>query len=260
MLIFIRRIAAFAVLTTLAVLPAYAQAERAEIEAIVKDYLARHPEEVERIVRSYLIKNPEVLRDVLAELLKRRQLAAANIDKSAAIKSHAGLLFDSPRQVTLGNPKGNMTVVEFFDYNCGFCKRALADMMELLKDPNLRIVLKELPVLGPASTEAARVAVAVRLQDAKGEKYLAFHRKLLTDRGSADKMRALAAARELGLDMARLERDLASDEIRATLEESAQLARALGISGTPAYVIGNAIVPGAIGAARLKDIIKAARK
>jgi protein-disulfide isomerase len=262
MIVMFRLIAAapaLLLLLLLLVASVHAQSGRADIEAIVKDYLVAHPEEVERIVKNYLINDPDVLKDALAELIKR-QVTGTSADKSAAIKSHAGLLFDSPRQVTLGNPKGDVTVVEFFDYNCGFCKRALADMMELLKDPNLRIVLKELPVLGPASTEAARVAVAVRLQDAQGEKYLAFHRKLLTDRGSADKMRALAVARALGLDMARLERDLASDEIRATLEESAQLARALGISGTPAYVIGNAVVPGAIGAARLRDVIKAARK
>jgi protein-disulfide isomerase len=255
----IRGAAALAIGAMLAIVPARAETARSEIEAIVKDYLAKHPEEVQRIVKDYLIKNPEVLRDALAELLKRRQPAAV-ADKSAAVKSNAALLFNSPRQVTLGNPNGDVTMVEFSDYNCGFCKRALADLLELKKDSNLRIVLKEFPVLGAASTEAARVAIAVRLQDPQGDKYLAFHRKLLTDRGRADKMRALAAARELGLDMERLERDLASEEIRATLEESAQLARALGINGTPAYVIGDAVVPGAVGAARLKDIVRTARK
>jgi protein-disulfide isomerase len=150
-------------------------------------------------------------------------------------------------------------VVEFFDYNCGFCKRSLGDMLELLKDMNLRVVLKNFPVLGPASKDAARVALALRLQDLRGEKYLAFHRKLLSDRRPADRMRALAVARELGLDMERIERDAVSDEIEATIEENVQLARALGIGGTPTYVLGNAIVGGAVGAERLRRMVQALR-
>jgi protein-disulfide isomerase len=242
---------------------AQAQNSRAEVEAIVKDYLARNPQEVQRIVKDYLTKNPEVLQEALAELIKRRQpsAAAAGADRSAEIKSNAKLLFDSPRQVTLGNANGDVTLVEFFDYNCGFCKRALADTLELLKDDSkLKVVLKELPILGPGSAEAARVGVALRMQDAGGEKYLQFHQKLLTERGQANKYRAMAAAAESGADMARLERDLASEEIAATLEENAKLARALGISGTPAYVVGQVIVPGAVGAGMLKDRIKAARR
>src|SRR5205807_3245805 len=112
-------------------------------------------------------------------------------------------------------------MVEFFDYNCGYCKRALSDMMELMKsDPKLKVVLKEFPVLGPGSAEAAQVAVAVRMQDKGGKKYLEFHQKLLGGRGQVDKARALAVAKELGLDVARIEKDLASDEVRATIAES----------------------------------------
>ena len=130
--------------------------------------------------------------------------------------------------------------MEFFDYNCGYCKRALDDMMELMaKDPKLKVVLKEFPVLGPNSTEAAKIAVAVRMQDKTGKKYLEFHQKLLTGRGQVDKARALAVAKEIGLDMARLDKDLKSDEIDATLSESMKLAEALGLNGTPSYVINN---------------------
>ena len=110
----------------------------------------------------------------------------------------------------LGNPKGDVTLVEFFDYNCAYCKRALSDMLTLIKsDPNLRIVLKEFPVLGEGSTEAAQVAVAVRMQDESGKKYLEFHQKLLGGRGQADRARALAAAKDAGVDMTRLEKDMA---------------------------------------------------
>jgi protein-disulfide isomerase len=133
-------------------------------------------------------------------------------------------------------------------------------MMQLMaKDPKLKVVLKEFPVLGPNSTEAARIGVAVRMQDKTGKKYLEFHQKLLTGRGQVDKARALAVAKEVGLDMARIEKDLKSDEIEATLTESMKLAEALGLNGTPSYVINNDVVIGAVGVAALGQKIQAAR-
>ncbi|MGP8119401.1 MAG: DsbA family protein, partial [Xanthobacteraceae bacterium] len=174
---------------------------------------------------------------------------------------NAGPLLSSPHQVTLGNPDGDVTLVEFFDYSCGYCKRALPDLMALLKDdPRLRIVLKEFPILGPGSTEAARVAIAVRMQDPGGAKYLAFHQQLLATPGPASKDKALAAAEQQGLDMARLASDMASDEVNATLAEDARLASAVGATGTPAYVVGKELVVGAIGVAGLKDHIDGARR
>lgn len=265
---FNRRAAAAVValaLAALATLPAPAQTAREETETIVKEYLAKHPEDVQRIVKDYLINNPDVLQAAILEMIKKRQpnlvgATPARPDKSADIKTNAKLLFNSPRQVVLGNPQGDVTLVEFFDYNCGYCKHALGDTLALLKDdPKLRIVLKEFPILGPGSAEAARVAVAVRMQDASGAKYLAFHEKMLSDRGQASKALAMAHAAAAGLDMARLERDMASGEVEQTIQESASLANALGINGTPGYVVGDAIVPGAIGAAALKDRIAVAR-
>ena len=215
--------------------------------------------EVERIVRDYLIAHPEVIQDAMAELDKRQSAADAEKHKET-IKKSAQTLFSSPRQVVLGNPDGNVTFVEFFDYNCGYCKRAMDDMLTLLKDdPKLKIVLKEFPVLGPGSVEAAQVAVAVRMQDPTGKKYLDFHQKLLGGRGAADKARALAAAKEAGLDMAKLEKDLGSPEVKATLEENLKLAETLGMNGTPSYVIGKQIVIGAVGVDSLKEKISNAR-
>jgi protein-disulfide isomerase len=216
--------------------------------------------EIEKIVREYLLNNPQLLQEVMAELEKRQALAEAEKHR-AAIKEHAEIIFDSPRQVTLGNPKGDVTMVELFDYNCGFCKRALTDMMDLMKaDPNLKVVLKEFPVLGEASTHAAQVAVAVRMQDKTGgKKYLEFHQKLLTRRGSADKAGAMAVAKEIGLDMARLEKDMAGEEVKATLAESFKIAEAMGLNGTPSYVIGNEAVIGAVGLATLKERVNMAR-
>jgi protein-disulfide isomerase len=215
--------------------------------------------EIERIIRDYLMRNPEVLQEAIAEL-EKKQVAAEAEKHKAAVKENAKLLFGSTRQVTLGNLQGDVTMVEFFDYNCGYCKRALADMMDLMKaDPKLKVVLKEFPVLGPASVEAAQVATAVRMQDRTGKKYLDFHQKLLAGRGQADRARAIAVAKEIGLDMARLEKDMASDEVRASLAESMELAEKLGLNGTPSYVVGPDVVVGAVGFATLKQKVEAAR-
>jgi protein-disulfide isomerase len=215
--------------------------------------------EIERIIREYLIKNPEVLQEAIAELEKKQAAAEAEKNK-AAVKDNAATLFNSPRQVVIGNPQGDVTFVEFFDYNCGYCKSAMTDMLDLMKhDPKLKVVLKEFPVLGPGSIEAARVATAVRMQDKSGKKYLEFHQKLLTGRGQVDKARALAVAKEVGLDVARIERDMASEEAGLTLEESFKLAEKLGLNGTPSYVIGNDVVIGAVGLAALKEKVNTAR-
>jgi len=215
--------------------------------------------EIEGIVKAYLIAHPEVIQEVMTEIEKRQADAEAEKHKEG-VKQYSKVLFYSPRQVTLGNPNGDVTMVEFFDYNCGFCRRALADMLDLMKgDPKLRVVLKEFPVLGPGSVEAAQVAVAVRMQDKDGKKYLEFHQKMLTSRGQADRARALAIAKEVGLDMGRLEKDMASDEAKETIDENLKMAEALGLNGTPSYVIGTDVVVGAVGLTALKEKVAAAR-
>jgi protein-disulfide isomerase len=215
--------------------------------------------EIEKIIKEYIVSHPEVLQEAMAELEKRQ--AAAEAEKSkTTIKNNAQTIFSSARQVTLGNPQGDVTLVEFFDYNCGYCKRALSDMMDLMKtDSKLKVVLKEFPVLGPGSEEAARVAVAVRMQDPTGKKYLEFHQKLLGGRGAADRARALAVAKDVGLDMSRLEKDMASDEAKVTFNENIKLAEALGMNGTPSYVVGSEVVVGAVGLDGLKQKVNTAR-
>ena len=216
--------------------------------------------EIERIVREYLLSHPELLQEVMSELEKRQAVAEAEKHRTA-VKQYSEVIFSSPRQVTLGNTQGDVTVVEFFDYNCGYCKRAMSDMLDLMKnDAKLKFVLKEFPVLGEGSMQAAQVAAAVRMQDKSGgKKYLEFHQKLLTGRGPADKARALAVAKEIGLDVARIEKDIAGDEVKATLEENFKIAEALGLNGTPSYVVGNDVVVGAVGLATLKEKVNAAR-
>src|ERR1700742_1064144 len=213
--------------------------------------------DIEAIIKNYLVSHPEVLEEAMTELSKR-QAAAESEKHEASIAQNSDAIFNSPRQVVLGNKDGDVTFVEFFDYNCGYCKRAMGDMLDLMKnDPKLKVVLKEFPVLSQGSVEAAQVAIAARMQDPK--KYLDFHTKLLGGRGPADKARAMAAAKDAGYDTARLEKDLASPEVKATIEENFKLAEDMGLNGTPSYVIGKQVVVGAVGLDGLKEKIGIAR-
>jgi protein-disulfide isomerase len=215
--------------------------------------------DIETIVKNYLIAHPEVLEEAMSELSKRQAVAEARKHEES-ITENADKIFNSQRGVTLGNRDGDVTFVEFFDYNCGYCKRAMADMLDLMKsDSKLKVVLKEFPVLSQGSVEAAQVAVAVHMQDPTGKKYLEFHQKLLGGRGAADKARAMAVAKDVGLDMSRLEKDMASPEVKATIEENFKLAEAMGMNGTPSYVIGRQVVIGAVGLEGLKEKIGVAR-
>ncbi len=212
---------------------------------------------IEKIVHDYLVKHPEVIEEAIEELQKRQQASEAAKHKEA-VKAQAKQLYSAPDHVVLGNPNGNVTFVEFFDYNCGYCKHAMSDMLTLLKsDPNLKVLLKEYPVLGQGSVEAAKVAVAVRMQAPK--RYLEFHTKLLGGRGRADEARALAVAKTMGLDMTRLRKDMQSDAVKNMLNTDYALGRALGLNGTPSYVIGDNVVVGAVGLDALKQKIANAR-
>ena len=227
------------------------------IPAIAQSSLPRA--EIEGIVKDYLLKNPEVLRDALIEL-ERRGKAEEDAARARAVGELAPKIFNSSRQVVVGNPAGKIELVEFFDYNCGYCKQALPDLQRLMKEqPDLRVVLKDFPVLGPGSVDAAQVAIALRNQ-LKGEKYAAFHGKLLATRGQIAKATALAAAREAGADMDRLNKDLTGPEIIASLQEVARLADSLNLTGTPTYIVGNEVVVGAVGYAQLKSRLDNMRK
>jgi len=207
---------------------------------------------IDVLIKNYIVAHPEIVQGALDALDKRQKEADAEKARMT-IKDNNATLFNSAHQVVLGNPQGNVTMVEFFDYNCAYCKRALPDMMSLLSaNPNLRFVLKEFPVLGDGSIAAAHVAVAARMQDPTGKKYIEFHQKLLGGRGEADKARALAAAKEVGFDMGRIEKDMDSPEVKATIDEDMKLADALGVTGTPTYVVGDEVVVGAVGVDELK--------
>ena len=211
--------------------------------------------EVEGIIRNYLIANPEIVRDAISEL-QRRQDAAQQLAQTKTIDDSAGLIFASGRQVVLGNPAGKVTLVEFFDYNCTYCRRAEADMKKLIAtEPNLRIVLKQFPVLGPGSVEAAKVAVA--LQMTAPEKYGDFHDAMLEEPGQVNGEKALAVAQSLGIDPEALKAKLDSDEVKANIGESYTLANKLNLTGTPSYVTHKEVIVGAVGYDTLKAKVEA---
>ncbi|WP_018184414.1 DsbA family protein [Kaistia granuli] len=220
----------------------FSESQRTEIGDVVKDYLMQHP---------------EVIRDAMQELQRKQEVAEAEARRSGVAK-YADTLFNSKRHAVIGNPKGDVTLVEFFDYNCGYCKKAHADMARLLEeDKGLRVILKEFPVLGQGSEEAAQVAVVVN--KIAPDKYRAFYDELLMSRGQVDGARALAVAADLGLDKAAIQAQLKDPEVAATINESYGLASALGINGTPSYVLQDDVVVGAVGYDTLKEKIKSVR-
>lgn len=223
------------------------------------EFTSAQKQELGVFIRDYLVNNPDVLKEAI-EALDKRDKATAEAERQKTVASQAGPLFSSKYQETIGNPKANATLVEFFDYNCHFCKGALPDITKLMKDdPNLKLVLKDFPVLGPGSVEAAKVASAARNQ-LPGDEFWAFHTKLLATHGPVGKAEALAVAKELGLDMDKLARDMESPEVKAGLQEAMQLADALQINGTPTFVVGQDLVVGAVGYDQLKEKIDAVHK
>ena len=193
------------------------------------------------VVHDYLTKNPEILVEMTTELDKRQQAEQAS-QQEKVISDNADALFRSPLSYSAGNPNGDVTVVEFFDYNCGFCRRALPDLVKLIdSDDKVKVVFKELPIFGEESEAAAKAALAAGKQG----KYFEMHQKLYAEPGKADKDKALRIAAELGLDVPKLEKDMADPSIQQALDETKDLAQKLGLQGTPLYLIGDRIVPGA---------------
>ena len=209
---------------------------------------------VEKIVHDYLISNPEVVREAIEELDKRQKAEEA-YQRGKVVTDKAATLFNSVNQAVVGNPKGDVTLVEFFDYNCGYCKRSVNTVAKLIEgDPKLRVVLKDFAILGPDSVEAALVANAARMQFSS-EKFWEFHRKLLETKGHIGKQQAMAVARDVGADMTRLEKDFDKAETKAALQEVSGLAEALRLDGTPAWVVGGETLVGGVSLEELKKKI-----
>jgi protein-disulfide isomerase len=193
------------------------------------------------IVRDYLTKHPEILVDMTTELDKR-QAADESAKQQKVIGENADALFRSPLSYTAGNPNGDVTVVEFFDYNCGYCRRAMPELVKLIdSDDKVRVVFKELPIFGEESEWSAKAVLAAGKQG----KYFEMHQKMYSTPGKADKEKALRVAAEVGLDVPQLEKDMADPSIAKALAETKELAQKLGLQGTPLYLIGDRTIPGA---------------
>ena len=213
---------------------------------------------IEDIVREYLKNNPEILIEAI-QALRAKQEAARRQQARAALTAHTNKLRNDPASPVGGNPDGDVTVVEFFDYRCGFCKRVFPAIMTLLgEDPNIRYVLKEFPILGPESEFASRAALGIWFENR--DKYMPFHRTLMAMKGDLTEARVLKEAEKFGIDIERLRTAMVSPQVTSALQSNYALAKALGINGTPAFVIGDELVPGALDLAALKRLIVDARK
>lgn len=209
-------------------------------------------------IREYIVQNPEILIEAQKEL-QRRQSAKEEAAAREKLAKKPDNLENAKHQAVLGNPKGDVTLVEFFDYNCGYCRRALGDVNALIeKDPNLRVVIKEFPILGRGSSEAAQVSAAVNMM--APEKYKAFHDKLLGAEGQADGASAFKIASEVGVDLDVLKDFVKKPEVKALIEENYALASDLGVESTPVFIVGDAIIPGAVGMAAMKAKVDAVRQ
>ncbi len=253
--------------------------EAGVVHAAFTDYLVRNPGTVDTAVasymganpgataaapsgeaiRSYLLSNPGVIVEAINVYEQQQQAAAAAAD-GELISANADALFEDGFSLIRGNPEGDLTVVEFADYNCGYCKRAHTEVEKFMEaDGNVRLVIKELPILGEGSILAARAALASRAQQ-DGALYPVFNDALMTHRGSHNEQTVMAAAEEVGLDLDALREEMNSDTVREQINSTYELARTLKINGTPAFVVGDEVIRGFIPADRLAEVAEAARE
>jgi protein-disulfide isomerase len=213
-------------------------------------------DEFEQRVREYLLKNPEVIMEAL-QILQQRQRAAEAEDLKRTIAQRREELLNDPASPVGGNSSGDVTVVEFFDYNCPYCRRVAPTVVDLEEaDPDLRLVYKEFPILGPGSQFAARAALASRRQG----KYVPFHNALMQATEQVTEESVIETAGEVGLDIEQLRADMQDPTIQAAIARNLQLADALGITGTPSFIIGDEVVPGAVDLRTLQSLIARARR
>jgi protein-disulfide isomerase len=216
---------------------------------------AQQTEQIQKIIRDYLKQHPEIVVQALKDYQQQQDAKKAEALKAtiAAEQSH---LYADPDTPIGANPTGDVSVVEFFDYRCPYCKAMAGDLAKTLAaDGRVRLVYKEFPILGPASVVASRAALAARAQD----KYVAFHDRLLDFKGTLDEAQIYSIAADAGLDVAKLKKDMAKPEIMAAIQRNYDLAEKLDIQGTPAFVIGDQLLDGAASADELTAAIKHAR-
>lgn len=218
----------------------------------------RQKQAVEEVVREYLLHNPEVLVEAIRALQARQEAEDRDrVQKNLA--SLRGELENDPTSPVGGDPRGDITIVEFFDYRCGFCKRVFPTLMTLMKfDGKIRYAFKEFPILGPDSVAAARAALAVWKMDKV--KYPAFHSALMNNRGELPVRKVMKIAAKKGFDVGKLRRIMADPGIEKMIEKNYQLAESLAITGTPAFIIGKHLIRSAIDIETMKQLVAEARK
>ena len=211
--------------------------------------------EIETVVKNYLLAHPELLREMMQILDQKEKLAEEEQRKDGLVKN-ADRIFRDKSDYVAGNPKGNVTMVEFFDYNCPWCKRAFPEVMALLdEDKELKFVLKEFPILGPDSEYAAKAAIAAGKQG----KYLEMHTAMYQHEGKVTNEVVDEIAAGLGLNMDQLKKDMDDPEAAKIIARNRELAQALAINGTPAFIIDDKLSPGYLPKAELTDVINEVR-
>ena len=214
-------------------------------------------DEIGKVVREYLLSHPELLVEV-QQALEKKQADERMAQARVAVKENAAAIFNGAADIALDNSEGKTTIVEFFDYNCGYCKRAVSDMDAIIKaNPDVRFVLKEFPILGQDSVDAHKISHAVKL--VAPEKYGEFHRALMTGE-HADEARAIEVAKSLGITEEALRAKMAEAPHDDAVRDAYQLATKLGITGTPSYVLGDEAVFGAVGESELSQKIASIRQ
>ncbi len=208
---------------------------------------------VMEIVEKMLRERPEIIVEALAAYQAKQELAEKERQK-AMLSSSNKLLFNRPGDPFIGNPDAKITIVEFFDYRCGYCKRVLKDVVAIADaNPDIKVVFKEFPILGDASVVASRISLAIN--EVAPAKYGEFHKKVMSGRGAINKALLLRIAAALGIDTTAVEAQMESKAVSAAIRDTYQLAEQLGIRGTPAFVVGDQVVPGAIDRATLEKLI-----
>ncbi|MFQ5535537.1 MAG: DsbA family protein [Sphingomonadales bacterium] len=211
---------------------------------------------IERVIHRYIVEHPEVITEAI-EVLRARQQEVERETARQRIAANGDQLFHEAGSVVAGNPDGDVTIVEFFDYNCAYCKRAYPTLVKLREeDSGVRFIYKEFPILGPVSVYASRVSLAANRQG----KFEEFHDALMKSRDKLSTDSIIETARQLGLDMARLEQDMRDPELDAIIQRNMSLARSLNISGTPSFVIGDTLIPGFVDRAYLDAVIAETRE
>ncbi len=253
------RVSAFliaALLITVGAVPSWAQS-KALSKIPTQPLSASEKQAIEGVVKDYLLNNPEIIIEAIQSLREREERDKAKRAKANLVKFRNDLLNDPDTPVG-ANPKGDVTIVEFFDYRCGFCKRVFPDIMKAInEDRNIRYVFKEFPILGPESVAASKTALAAWIVDKS--KYEAFHQAMMGSKGGLPESRVMKMAAKAGYDVNALKKALADPRIDKMLEKNFALAQALDINGTPGFIIGNEVIRGAVDLETIKRLVTQAR-